>query len=228
MAWIEYHTALRDHWKIKRLASILEKDYVYALGVISCLWLWVAEYAPDGDINRFSDDEIRDASRCKLEKFSLQTLKNCELVNQKGFINDWNKHGLKLLKSNRKRVREWRKKKHYSNVSVMPTIPNQPNLTNQPNQLLEDYPKTELHKKIHILLNNKLLKTDLSKGKSGKLWGLIITMGPESAIRVLERCQDKQSFEYYYQSLWRQSQDDLKHTEVNKGTIGSILKEMAK
>ena len=129
MAWIEYHTALRDHWKIKRLARILEVDYIYALGAISCLWLWCAEYAKDGNVTRFSDDEIRDAARCNSQKFSIEALKKCELINDKGKINDWNKHGLKLLASTRKRVKECRERKRYSNVTVTPTLPNQPNLT---------------------------------------------------------------------------------------------------
>lgn len=133
MSWIEYHTPLRDHWKIKRLSLILEVDYLYALGAISCLWLWCADYAQDGDLRRFSDDEIRDAARCNLQKFSISALKNCQLINEKGKINDWSKYGIKLLESNRKRVREHRLQKHYRNVTVMPT--NQPNQPYQPNQL---------------------------------------------------------------------------------------------
>ncbi len=135
MAWIEYHTALRDHWKIKRLAGILGVEYPYALGVISCLWLWVADYAPDGDINRFLDDEIREAARCGMQKFCVEALKKCELVDERGRINDWHKHGLKLLRSNRKRVAEFRKRKRYGNVTVTPT--NLTNQTNQPKDLQE-------------------------------------------------------------------------------------------
>jgi hypothetical protein len=136
MAWIEYHTALRDHWKIKRLAIILGIEYPHALGIVSCLWLWVAEYSPKGDIERFSDEEIRDAARCNMQKFSKDTLKKCELINDRGKINDWNKHGLKLLVSNRKRVKEYRERLRNSNVTDMPTnltnhtLPDQPKQTN--------------------------------------------------------------------------------------------------
>jgi len=63
MAWIEYHTALRDHWKIKRLADSLGVEYVTALGAISCLWLWCAEYSQKGYLGRLTDEEIRFAAK---------------------------------------------------------------------------------------------------------------------------------------------------------------------
>jgi hypothetical protein len=82
--------------------------------------------------------------------------------------------------------------------------------------------KSELFKQIHSLLNTKILKSEQTKTKSGKLWTLIYRMKPESAIAVLERCQDKQNFEYYYQSLHRQHQDDLKTWDTKK--MGEVLK----
>jgi len=110
-AWIEYHTALRDHWKIKRLAATLEVDYVSALGAVSCLWLWAAEYSPNGDLRRFTDDEIRFAARNTYIKFTKDTLYTCGLLTEGQFINDWGKHGLKLLKSKRKANREYARRK---------------------------------------------------------------------------------------------------------------------
>ena len=134
MAWIEYHTALRDHWKIKRLSVLLEVEYITALGAISCLWLWAAEYAQDGDMSRFSDDEIRHATLCNNSKMTREALKNCELINSKNKINDWNKHGLKLLEARRKRQREYVRRLRRHDVDSTPTIPNQPNLTNLTNK----------------------------------------------------------------------------------------------
>jgi hypothetical protein len=172
MAWIEYHTALRDHWKIKRLATILEVDYLYALGAVSCLWLWVAEYSPNGDIKRFSDAEIRDAARCNLLKFSFEALKKCELINEKGKINDWNKHGLKLLVSTRKRVREYRERLRNGNVTDTPTnltnhtIPTLPN--NTPQAIYDYYSKNirtgakeDAIKSIYKLLKTGFTQEDL-------------------------------------------------------------------
>jgi hypothetical protein len=129
MAWIEFHLALRDHWKIKRLADIMGVEYITALGAVSCLWCWVAEYSPKGFIHKFSTGEIHDAARCNCEKFTLEALKTCELIDDKGRINDWNQHGIKLLESRRKRQREYMRRKRHVDVDSTSTIPNQPNLT---------------------------------------------------------------------------------------------------
>jgi len=125
MAWIEYHTILRDHWKVSRLATILGVEYTTALGAVSCLWLWAAECASDGNISRFSDDEIRNAMRCDpknaprfSKKCTLEALKSSLLVDKSGKIHDWGKHGIKLLKSSRKRQKEYREKLRNGNVTV--------------------------------------------------------------------------------------------------------------
>jgi len=185
MAWIEYHTALRDHWKIKRLSTLLEVDYPYALGVISCLWLWVAEYAQNGNVSRFTSAEIQDAARCNMQKFSLETLKKCELVDERGFINDWNHHGLKLLKSTRKRVKECRERKRYSNVTVTPTnLTNLTNLTNQYTHLESEVFKTcfknylEMRLKIKKPATDKAIELALGELKKYSL---------ETAIKMLEQ-----------------------------------------
>lgn len=126
MPWIEYHTALRDHWKIQRLADIIGSDYISALGAISCLWLWVTEYSPNGDISRFQDNEIRNAARCKSEKFCKSSLLSCELIDDKEFIKDWKKHGLKLLVSKRKSMKKYRERLRHRDTTVVHnhTIPN--------------------------------------------------------------------------------------------------------
>jgi hypothetical protein len=131
MAWIEYHTNLMDHWKIKMLSNELGVDYATALGHMSILWLWVAVFAPKGDLHRFTDQQIREAARCSLQKFCKSTLQNCFLMTDKERINDWHKHGLKLLESNRKRIKRHREKKRNGNVTVTSTLPNL-TLPNQP------------------------------------------------------------------------------------------------
>lgn len=123
MAWIEYHTELRDHWKIKRLADIMGVNYNEALGTLSCLWLWCVHYAPDGDVTRFKDDELRHASNTNNEKFSATALKNCELIDERNRINDWSLHGIKYLKSARLRTKHYRERLRHRSVTVTPTIP---------------------------------------------------------------------------------------------------------
>ncbi len=135
MAWIEFHTELRDHWKIQRLANILEIEYAHALGIMGCLWLWVAIYSPKGDISRFSDDEIRDACRNKNINLTKDTLKKCSLITEKEIINDWDKHGIKLLVSKRKSMKKYRQRISHRDTTVVHnrTVPNRtvPNLTNK-------------------------------------------------------------------------------------------------
>ena len=133
MAWIEYHTELRDHWKIHRLSEALETDYNHALGTISLIWLWAAQYAPKGDLSRFSDVEIRRAGRFESEKLSKKTLKECSLIDDKERLHDWKKHGLKYLVSTRNRMRKYRERLRNGNVTVTPTVPYRtvPNHTNK-------------------------------------------------------------------------------------------------
>ena len=155
MAWIEYHTALRDHWKVQRLADTLEVEYTTALGIISCLWLWCVDYAPDGDISRFTDREIRAGCRNTHEKIGKKTLRDCCLIDENGCINDWAKYGIKYLKSMRKRIREYRRRKtllkRKCNVTVTPTRPDrsyQTDQTNQTGQTRQDQPKIHASEKI--------------------------------------------------------------------------------
>lgn len=133
--WIEYHVALRDHWKIQRFADKSKMPYAQALGHISCLWLWAVEYAQNGNVTKFTDSELCRAARLESEIAIKKLLKECELLDAKEVINDWRKHGMKYLLSSRKRVEEHRKRvtlqKRYSNVTVTSTQPNptQPNIT---------------------------------------------------------------------------------------------------
>lgn len=138
MAWIEYHAGLRDHWKIDRLSTELECSYPQALGHISCLWCWCIENAPTGHLKKFTDIELCKAARIDLQKGEARplkkVLKGVGLLNDNDFIHDWGKHGLKYLESTRKRVREFRLRQRYSNVTVTPTIPTLPTLPNQPKE----------------------------------------------------------------------------------------------
>ena len=131
--WIEFHIALRDHWKIDRLSTALSCDYATALGYIACLWCWAAVNAPTGNLKRFNDVELCKASRLKSQKgYAIalkEILKRVELVDANDQIHDWCKHGIKLLESTRNRVKEYRERLRNSNVTVTPTLPTLPNHT---------------------------------------------------------------------------------------------------
>ena len=118
-SWIEFHTSLRDHWKIDRLKDALNIPYAHALGLIGCVWTWAATQAQNGDLSRFTDAEISRAARWEGRWDGFKNvLKSCGLLDDKEKINDWHKHGIRILKSSRKRQEEHRKKLRDSNVTV--------------------------------------------------------------------------------------------------------------
>lgn len=61
MAWIESHQELRHHYKTKRLARELKVTAAAAVGHLHFLWWWAVDFAPDGDLTKFDDEEIADA-----------------------------------------------------------------------------------------------------------------------------------------------------------------------
>ena len=111
MAWIEYSTQLHDHWKINRLKDLLNTTYTGALGSVSCLWLWCASFAPNGDLKKFTESEISIAAKWDgNSKLFIESLKKSQLLDSDMKIHDWKKHGMRLLISSRKRVEAYRKK----------------------------------------------------------------------------------------------------------------------
>ena len=107
--WIEYHTTLRDFWKIKRLARLLHIPYAYALGLVSCLWTWAAENKPDGNLSKFQDAEIAEAATWEgpVNGF-VGYLTTCELLDPDGRLHDWNQHGLRIILESRRRQQAYR------------------------------------------------------------------------------------------------------------------------
>lgn len=196
MAWIEFDLKLRDHWKVDRLSAHLEVDYVTALGHIACLWTWVAEHAPNGDLSKFDVSEIANAARWygEIPKF-LHGIEDCGFVVDNK-IHDWDKHGLRLLLSQRNRMKKFRKSLRHrsvnSDVTVTHTLPNH----TLPNHTL---PK-EINKEIKIpedLLADKNALEDWlaykrEKGKAYKsrglnaLWGMVRSIPQSERKRWIE------------------------------------------
>jgi hypothetical protein len=136
MAWIELHQELRLHPKIIRLANILQIESVEATGALINLWLWSVQYAKNGDLTKFTDQEIGQACNLPERNFDGLVTKLIESgwidqKNSKKVIHDWKIYGLKYLNSVNDRVRKHREKKKleeeinsYGNVTVIATIPN--------------------------------------------------------------------------------------------------------
>jgi polyhydroxyalkanoate synthesis regulator phasin len=62
MAWIESHQELGRHPKTKRLARELKISLPTAVGHLFYLWWWVLDYAADGSLEKYSDEDIADAA----------------------------------------------------------------------------------------------------------------------------------------------------------------------
>lgn len=133
MSWIEFHADLRDHWKVHRLKDILKIRYAEALGLVACLWTWAANQAQNGDLKRFTNDEISAACRWHgASKNVVEALQEAKFLTEKKMIHDWGKYGLKLLLSSRKRSKLYRDR-HVTRTSpsrknhAYHTIPNHTN-----------------------------------------------------------------------------------------------------
>lgn len=236
MAWIESHQNLEEHPKILLLCQRAGWTLDEGIGKLHRLWWWVLKYAEDGDLSKYEPSQFLVRLNSKLTPEKLyETLIETNFIEKNGLIHDWLDYAGRYLHSkyHTSNPKKWNaiRKKHkvyLKSTFRRPLGPNNlPNLPNHNNNKKEPCGKpvnNPLIKKIHNNLNTKLLKSDLSKSKSGKIWGLIYRMKPESALTVLERCQPKQSFEYYFQSLWRQSQDDLKKQDT--GQFGNVLKQI--
>lgn len=61
VAWIESHQELARHPKTKRLARKLSVSLPAAVGHLHFLWWWAMDYAQDGSLAKFTNDDIADA-----------------------------------------------------------------------------------------------------------------------------------------------------------------------
>lgn len=141
MAWIESHQELRNHPKSKRLARLLDVSRYEAVGILQWLWWWALDYAPDGDISRFTDDDVEDGIDWTGAPGALMAaLREAGFIDEH-FIHDWDEYAGRLVaqrEANRERKRVARAKDVTSAgrprdgqgtgraVTALPTQPTQP------------------------------------------------------------------------------------------------------
>lgn len=58
MAWIESHQALKDHPKTLALCRHLGAERPQVVGHLHLLWWWCIDYAIDGNLSKFSQEQI--------------------------------------------------------------------------------------------------------------------------------------------------------------------------
>jgi hypothetical protein len=86
-----------DHPKVKRLGRLLKLRMFGAVGILECLYHFTSEYAPDGGIGKFSDDEIADACDWGGSASNLiSALSQAGLIDLSGthrlVVHDWSEH----------------------------------------------------------------------------------------------------------------------------------------
>ena len=107
--WIEYHLTLREFWKVQRLADLLQIPYAHALGLVSCLWVWAAANQGDGNLARFSDQEIARAARWEGSVNGFRGyLVQSELLDKDGKVHRWDRYGTRVLGESRRKQQEYR------------------------------------------------------------------------------------------------------------------------
>jgi hypothetical protein len=123
MAWVEAHQSLANHPKLFHLMDLTDLPRDRCIGRLFLLWTWALEFAEDGDLSRFSPDQIGfavgidgpDQKKEEREKFFHALLQSGFVEEEKLLIHDWLDYaGLYLIKkyssSNRNKLKEiWSK-----------------------------------------------------------------------------------------------------------------------
>lgn len=118
MTWIRVDTALPRHPKVSRFAKAMGMSRHEAIGLLVDLWAWSVDYAEDGDITRYSGEELMTSlgampTAALVEIDLLQALEDSGLadrVRDKLVLHDWDAHQGQLIaqrEKNRERQRKY-------------------------------------------------------------------------------------------------------------------------
>lgn len=114
MAWIEVHQSLPHHPKTKRLARALSLPIYGAVGLMVNVWAWALDYAQDGNLSRFDDEELADGAQWDGEPSELRAaMLKVGFLDSTGVLHDWWDYAGKLVEkrqANAKRMRDARAK----------------------------------------------------------------------------------------------------------------------
>lgn len=121
MAWIESHTTLREHPKTKRLCRLLGINRREAIGLLHILWWWVLDFAPEGDLSGFSDEDIADSIDWEGDAHELLgALRQAGFIDEDHHVHDWDEHAEKWIarrRANAERMRLARAQRNGSSHS---------------------------------------------------------------------------------------------------------------
>jgi hypothetical protein len=150
--WIESHQSIRNHPKIKKAARLCGVNEFEMIGRLHCLWWWALDYAPDGDVTKYSADDIESAVdwNGKAGVFYAALIEcgfngHCgflEMIDSQITIHDWHEYGGRLLEkreANRERMRE-KRATHVQDTTVARTGATEQNRTEQTEQTEQTEP----------------------------------------------------------------------------------------
>lgn len=113
MAWIESHQELARHPKTKKLARKLGTSIPAVIGHLHLMWWWAMDYAQDGDLSRYENEDIADALCWEEDATQLvEALHDAGFIDQREDgtyeIHDWQEYGGKMFE---KRAEEAERKR---------------------------------------------------------------------------------------------------------------------
>jgi hypothetical protein len=115
MAWLESHQTLADHPKRKRLSRLLGATKAATIGHLHLMWWWAMDYAQDGDLTRYTDDDLADAGGWDGDPgLFVQSLIESGFITVERTVHDWDDYAGRLIgqrSANAARMREARAKK---------------------------------------------------------------------------------------------------------------------
>ena len=108
MSWIESHQELAQHPKTRRLARMLGISVPTAIGHLHLLWWWALDYADNGNLDRYSSEDLADAVLWEGDASTfIDAMTGCGLLDGHGFldcdaagrlsIHDWMEYAGKLV-----------------------------------------------------------------------------------------------------------------------------------
>ncbi len=116
MAWIESHTDLASHPKVRRLARALNISVPAAIGHLHLLWYWAWDFAKDGRLCGMDQEDIADAAMWDREPSELvdALIRSRWIDDEDGLrLHDWDDYSgrqIKRLEEEAQRKRAMRKR----------------------------------------------------------------------------------------------------------------------
>lgn len=215
MVWIQSHSELRDHPKVKKAARILGIPKLLMIGHLQALWWWVIEYHPSGDLSYTAPEDIADAVEWAGDpQLFMKAMLECSTSGGFGFlekrdsglfVHDWEEHCCREYEKRKKdaeRQKRNREKKRQSAVTASDLDRESKDRPRDVHVTSEDRPpdvqgEKEIEKEIKDIKSSILDQPDCPHGKIIDLYHEILPELP----RVQEWGESRQGF---LKQRWRE------------------------